>query len=140
MDLGEVQVPYFGRFIKLEGNRTYPDWEVTIMNDEDFVLRRMFEIWSNQMNLAVSNVMDPVVFPLGYKQDAHVTQYGKTGDTLAVYQFKGLWPKVISPIGLDWGQQNAIEEFQVVFAYDYWIPGPGGSAQDFSPTISGSGA
>ena len=34
--LGTVEVPYFGRQIKLAGNRTYAEWAPTIINDEDF--------------------------------------------------------------------------------------------------------
>ena len=33
-----VPVTYFGR-IKVFGNRTFADWTVTIINDEDFVVR-----------------------------------------------------------------------------------------------------
>ena len=120
-ELGEVQVPYFGRFIKLQGDRTYADWDVTIMNDEDFALRNMLEKWSNLMNSAISNVMDESVFPLGYKANATVKQFGKTGNIVAKYQFQGMWPRVVSPIQLDWSQQNAVEEFQCVFSYDEWV-------------------
>lgn len=114
-------MPYFGRFIKLQGDRTFADWDVTVMNDEDFALRNMMERWSSLMNSHVSNVMDESVFPLGYKTNATVKQFGKTGNIIAKYQFQGLWPRVVSPIQLDWAQQNAVEEFQVVFSYDEWV-------------------
>ena len=41
------QVPqfYFGRELKFAGNRTFPEWTVTIINDEDFVIRDAFEKW-----------------------------------------------------------------------------------------------
>ena len=34
----------------------------------------------------------------------------------------GAWPSRISQIDLDWEAQNQVEVFQVVFAYDYWLP------------------
>ena len=48
--VGQIEVPYFGRTIKLSGDRTFADWNVTIMNDEDFSVRRMFEEWSSLLN------------------------------------------------------------------------------------------
>ena len=42
-ELGMVQIPYFGRMIKLAGDRTYADWNVTIINDEDFLIRNAME-------------------------------------------------------------------------------------------------
>jgi hypothetical protein len=37
--IGEATVNYFGRAIKYAGNRTFADWNVTIINDEDFLVR-----------------------------------------------------------------------------------------------------
>ena len=34
--LGVVPVQYFGRELKFVGNRTFADWTITIINDEDF--------------------------------------------------------------------------------------------------------
>lgn len=48
--LGFVEVPYFGRRIKLAGDRTFQPWTVTIINDEDFLIRNAVENWSNAMN------------------------------------------------------------------------------------------
>lgn len=117
-----VPVPYMGRDIKLIGDREFPDWTVTIMNDEDYALRQMFEKWSNQMNLLISNIMDPAVYPLGYKTTANVRQLGKGGALIAQYQMVGIFPVNVDQIPLDWGQKNAIEQFDVTFAYDFWVP------------------
>src|ERR1051325_519096 len=45
-----VPVGYFGREIKVSGDRTYPDWNVNIINDEDFAVRDMLERWSSYQN------------------------------------------------------------------------------------------
>jgi hypothetical protein len=37
--IGVVPVFYFGRELKYAGNRTFPDWTVTVINDEDFSIR-----------------------------------------------------------------------------------------------------
>jgi hypothetical protein len=119
--IGSVLVSYFGRQIKLAGDRTYQDWNVTVINDEDFTVRNMFEAWSNQMNQFVGNLK--LSKNNSYKNgSAIVTQYGKSGDKLRSYEFVGIFPTVISNIGLSWGDQNQIQRFGVTFSYDYWVP------------------
>ena len=44
----------------------------------------------------------------------------KTGDVIKSYNFVGLFPVDISPIDLDWGSNDSIEEYSVTFAYQYW--------------------
>jgi hypothetical protein len=121
--VSSFDIPYFGRKIKLAGDRTFSDWSVTVMNDEDFSVRSMFETWSNSLNRMVSNVRDPVVnnFEL-YKSDLEIVQYGKDGSILRSYQIVGAFPTDIGAISLDWDTQNSIETFTVNFAYDYWVP------------------
>jgi len=36
--VSQVPISYFGREIKLAGNRTFEDWSVTVFNDEDFLV------------------------------------------------------------------------------------------------------
>lgn len=127
--VGTVEVPYFGRRIKLAGDRTFADWTVTIMNDEDFGVRTLFEAWSNGLNRLVSNVRDPGAaldtpgdIAGGYKADLSVYQYGKDGTLLRGYTIVGAFPTDVGAIALDWDNQNQIETFQVTFAYDYWTP------------------
>jgi hypothetical protein len=122
--LDSIPVPYFGRKIKIAGDRDFPDWTVTILNDEAFDVRVMLESWSNRMNFMVSNTMDETMFPLNYKSTAKVFQYGKTGNVIRAYDFIGIFPTNIDAIPLDWDQTNTIEQFDVTFAYDYWIPDP----------------
>lgn len=122
MTLGEVPVSYFGRPIKLAGDRTFAPWSVTVMNDEDFSVRSMFETWSNAMNRLVSNVRDPSLSTEGYKTDLEVIQYGKDGTELRSYQLIGAFPTDIGAISLDWDSTNQIETFTVNFSYDYFVP------------------
>jgi len=117
-----IDVPYFGRKIKVAGERAFQDWSVSVMNDEDFSVRAMFESWSNALNRHVSNVRDPSVSAEQYKTDLEVIQYGKDGSEIRSYQLIGAFPTNIGAISLNWDSANAIEEFSVTFAYDYWIP------------------
>jgi len=120
--ISSIDVPYFGRRIKVAGERAFADWSVTVMNDEDFAVRSMFEAWSNALNRLVSNVRDPNVNAENYKADLEILQYGKDGTLLRSYQIVGAFPTEIGNIQLDWDSANAVESFAVNFSYDYWIP------------------
>lgn len=120
--ISSIEVPYFGRRIKVAGERSFSDWSVSVINDEDFSVRALFEAWSNALNRLVSNVRDPAISAEQYKVDLDIVQYGKDGSTLRSYQLIGAFPTQISGIALSWESASAIEEFTVNFAYDYWIP------------------
>lgn len=119
--LGMVTVPYFGREVKVAGNRTFADWSVTILNDEDFAIRNAMESWVRGINENVTNLRQTVArTSQQYGVDAVVTQYSKTGQRLKRYRFVGMFPTDISQIDLDWGSNDTIEEYTVNFAYQYW--------------------
>ena len=42
-----ISIPFRGRSLKVAGDRTFDDWTVTVINDEDFKLRTAFEQWMN---------------------------------------------------------------------------------------------
>jgi hypothetical protein len=121
-NVSSIEVPYFGRKIKVAGERAFADWGVTVLNDEDFAVRAMFEAWSNALNRMVSNVRDPNIAAENYKADLEIIQYGKDGSKIRSYQLVGAFPTTVGSIGLGWDSTNAIEEFSVNFSYDYWIP------------------
>ena len=132
--LGTVPMYYFGREVKFAGNRTFADWTITVVNDENFLIRNSIEVWMNFINSNQGNVRGTGVQSnnfnttqaLGYTSDAHVYQYAKTGGqdgvagAIKAYDFVGLFPVDLSPIDLDWGSNDSIEEFTVTFAYQYW--------------------
>jgi hypothetical protein len=119
--VGTVPVFYFGRELKFAGNRTFTDWTLQIINDEDFVIRNSLESWMNAINSHAGNVRaGGAGNPTGYSVDAIVTQYGKTGNELKSYKFVGVFPLDIAPIDLDWGSNDVIEEYSATFAFQYW--------------------
>lgn len=119
--INPIEIPYFGRKIKIAGDRTFDTWSVTIMNDEDFRIRHTMEQWHNQINSLQTNLnLNADSSPANYKSTALVTQYGKAGEELRRYKFNGIFPTEISTIDLDWDSTDQIENFQVTFAYDWY--------------------
>jgi hypothetical protein len=103
----------------MAGDRRFDPWTVTIINDEDFLIRNAMEEWNNSINLYQQNVTAlGSGAPSLYKSQATVTQFGKAGEILRVYQFNGIYPETITPIDLAWAAVDEIEEFQVQFQYD----------------------
>jgi len=136
--LGIVPLFYQGREVKFAGNRTFADWTITIINDEGFTIRNSIEKWMNGINSHAGNIRNmsnvlnqaSAASNISYTIDALVNQYGKSNDTTPIksYNFVGMFPVDLSPIDLDWGTNDTIEEFTVTFAYQYWTTGSNGTA------------
>ena len=142
LTIGTVPVFYMGREIKVPGNPSYQDWSITILNDEDFSIRKTFERWQAALNGHNSNVRNSnMINSALYSTTGSVIQYSKAGsgqipggrpgggrtagDTtgatgLRKYNMIGVWPIDVSPISLDWGANDAIEEFTVTLAVQWW--------------------
>ena len=128
-----IEVPFRGRTLKVDGDRTIEPWSVTIINDEDFSHRRAFEAWIQ--NMAQYGDHSGLTDPNDYMGNAVVYQLGRsesnqqgtntTGDNsriLAQYRFIDIFPTSISEIGLSYDSENAIEEFTVDFQVQYYFP------------------
>ena len=124
MAVGVVEVPYFGRVVKVPGNKTFDNWSVTVINDEGFIVRNGFEKWVASMGTHIGNVQSAASSKLttGLYGNATVQHYGKQGEgsKLASYNFVNIFPVSVSEIALGWDSNDAIEEFTIEFAYDYW--------------------
>ena len=115
--VGSFNTNYFSRQVKYAGDRTFADWTVTIINDEDFIVRNGMEAWMNSINTHDSNLR---ALPQDYKSNGIITQYSKDGDAIRTYVFEGMYPTQVDQITMDWSTVDAIEEFTVTFSYDFW--------------------
>jgi len=116
-----IPVNYFGRELKFAGNRTFPEWTITILNDEDFQVRNAFETWMNGLNSHRGNLRNSAFSsPTSYSSQATVTQFAKTGEAIKSYTFIGMFPIDVSPIEVDWSANDTIEEYAVTLGYQWW--------------------
>ena len=132
-NLGSIEIPFRGRILKVAGDRTFDDWTVTIINDEDFKLRTAFERWSNVM----SRLDDAtgVTNPTSYMTDGYVQQLGRGGtiaagsndggesSVLRSYKFFDIFPVTVGEIALSYETTDQLEEFDVTFRYQYFTIG-----------------
>ena len=138
-NIANIDVPFRGRIFKVAGDRTIENWTITIINDEDFYFRTIFEAWMNNIVNLENNT--GATEPLSYMGNAEVIQLGRNKKkgrdqgqkgtatatkyvdsdglevaNLARYQFQDIWPVNISAIDLSYENSDQIEEYTVEFA------------------------
>lgn len=122
-------VMYYGRQVKLAGNRQFENWPVTVIMDEDdytlgIGIRGQLIDWMNKLNYHQRNFRDAGYVPPrvgGYFGEASIYHMMKdsSGPT-NVATMIGCWPTEVGPINLDWADNDRVAEFQVTFAYQWW--------------------
>ena len=117
--VGVVEVPFRGRTLKIAGDRTFEPWTVTVMNDENFLLRRKLEEWSRTIQSMPMNYQTATSIA-EYQSNALVRQFDRQGGHSAAYEFVGIWPSNISAIDLAWDSNDTPEEYTVEFQVQYW--------------------
>jgi hypothetical protein len=118
MTLGTVDIKFRGRSIKIAGDRTFADWSVTVINDTNFKVRNAFERWQNGINNMSDN--EGLTNPADYQVDAFVDQLDRNGNTVKSYTLRSLFPTTVGEIALSYDTVDAIEEFSVTFAYQFF--------------------
>jgi hypothetical protein len=120
--ISPIEIPYFGRKIKVAGDREFEPWSVTVMNDEDFKIRQVIENWHNRINSLSGNLNTlGSAAPTNYKSQAIIRQFSKSGGpAIREYCFYGMFPVEVSPIEVSWEAQNQIETFSVTWVYDWY--------------------
>ena len=132
--IAPLTVNYMGRAIKSHGFRTFDTWTVTVINDEDMAARGNIIAWmraisgSLQGNRSATFGSDAST-PRTSEGDATITQMGIDGSAKQKWKVHQMWPTELGEIGLDWSS-DAIEEYTVAFAYDYWSHGVVTSTSD----------
>ena len=126
-NIAPLAVNYAGRAYKWNGFRTYDNWTVTVINDESFSARNKMMQWMRIMGGAFegkrdSSLGDPLIGTSFFDGDATVKQLSTSGAVVQTYKFDYLWPTEIAGIPVDWSS-DAIQEYTITFAYDYWTHG-----------------
>lgn len=116
--IGSIAVPWRGRELKVSGDRTFDDWQVTVINDVSFGLRKAFEEWSEKIQnhnyvLGANTIGE-------YFSTAIVRQLDRDGQQLRAYRFQCIWPTEVAPIELAFDSRDTVEEYTVTFAVQYW--------------------
>ena len=117
-NFGIIPMAFRGRILKLAGDRTFAEWQTTIINDTDFAIRNAIERWMNGINAHSANT--GLTNPVDYEADLIVEQLDKDGTTVKTYQFRGCFPTNVSAIDVNYETVDTVEEFTVEFQVQYW--------------------
>ena len=124
--IANIDIPFRGRIFKVAGDRTIEPWSITVINDEDFRIRKAMEEWVDRIAKLENNL--GATDPSAYMVNAKVFQLGRgatvssstnAGDRNAVlreYEFIDIFPTSVSSIDLSYDSSDTIEEFVVDFA------------------------
>lgn len=130
-NVGKIETRFLGRVVPQVGDRSFEDLTLTVINDEDFAVRKAFEGWMNQLQ----NNSDGLRQAANLHSKFVVTQKGKDGGDIYSYTFHNCFPTTVASIELNWDSADTIEEFQVTLAYDYF-DGASGKTADLSASNS----
>ena len=129
---GLIEVPFRGRFLKIPGDRTFEAWTATFYNTADFNLRAAFEQWINLGNQVDENIGATTGLDAIFK-DIYIRQLSKVASqttkdeskgtdknqVLRTYKLFDAWPTSVGAINVAFDSNDAIEEFDVEFQYQY---------------------
>ena len=133
---GLIEVPFRGRFLKIPGDRTFEAWTATFYNTSDFNLRAAFENWINISNQTNENVgvvggldklmQDVTIRQLSKESGGQVAErqaggqsIGDNNGVLRVYKLIDAWPTSVGSINVAYDSNDALEEFDVEFQFQY---------------------
>jgi hypothetical protein len=116
----EIPLKFRGRTIYMAGDAAEPEsWEVTFLNDTDFMIKNAIELWSNGINDFALNT--GVVSPSDYQTDLTVEQLDRDETVLKTYILRNCWPTNSgSAIDLSMDTESTIEDFSVTWRYQHF--------------------
>ncbi len=117
-NIQDIVVGYRGRPVHFAGERDFQPWNISVLNDNDFLIRNTLETWSN--SIANYQTTNGILSPLAYTTQMYVTQLDRQDRPIKEYRFVDAYPISIGDIQLAYDQNNTIEEFGVTFVYNYF--------------------
>jgi len=133
-NIASIDVPVRGKTLKIPGDRTFDPWTITVMNTEDFKVRKVFERWveliasQNEGYAKSTNPSDyqtsAVVKQLSRLRVQSETEEGEgsapESEYVKAYTFEGIYPSNISAIDMSYDSTDTISEFTAEFQVQYW--------------------
>ena len=116
--VGQIDVPFRGRQLKVAGDRTFENWTITVINEDNFEVRNSFERWANGLNEHRNGT--GILNPADYQADLIIEQLNRQNEVIKEIILRGAFPVNVAGIDLSYDTTDTIEEYTVEFAYQYW--------------------
>lgn len=117
---------FFGRKAYYPSEKQYQTWSIRVLDDTktEYNLWQKFHAWQNRINQHVNNASYVIGPNKDYKAYGwkihHLNLNGDEEKPLKTFVLHGCWPKTVDKILLSMTNPNALNEFAVIFVYD-WI-------------------
>jgi len=113
--IGVIPINYRGRILQIPGDRTFEDWQITVINDENMMLKKKFINWQKNWNDHTSN--KPVGSVMKNWATATVSQLKRDGGNAATFTLEHVWCDNVSATDVSWDTPDTISEFTVIMKY-----------------------
>lgn len=118
--VGQIDVPFRGRQLKVAGDRTFENWTVTFINENNFTIRNSFEKWMSLLNQHKAGTGNHTLAEYYTTLTVQQLQRSEAGGVIKEIKIVDAFPVNVSAIDLSYDTTDTIEEFTVEFAYQYW--------------------
>ncbi len=124
--LGTITIPFRGREIKRAGDRTFGDWQITVLCDQNMDIHKKFMNWSAGFIKLENDTRAGASPPYGQWT---VRAQDNAGTPQQIFTLVDCWPIEVGTLDLGYDTTDSVAEFSVTIGYEYWVRGTN-SAQD----------
>lgn len=117
--LGDLSIRAYGRNVPYPGDRTFEDFNLTILSTNDYAARAAFESWSELCNGSESNT--GLVSLVDMMADVELDLLDANDNTVKTYILKDAYVSNVSGSELDRASENTTMDFTVTFKYLNYI-------------------
>tara|TARA_R100000008_G_C3573329_1_gene163632 strand:- start:133 stop:708 length:576 start_codon:yes stop_codon:yes gene_type:complete len=122
--MGVIQVPFRGRVIKLPGDRAYPEWTFTMLDEHTEDFRTKFEEWNEAFNSHAENISGTDAGGIDLTSTDlftqwHVAQLDMQGNVIRSTTLNNCWPIEVGAVDLTYDSADTLTEYSITLAYDY---------------------
>jgi hypothetical protein len=109
-----------GPVIKQPYNAAFSDMRMTFLADSDGIIEYFFNFWQNQCYNFSGG--DTASFLANYRSDfvapvITVNKYNNQGALVNYFEIYKAWPTTVTPVQLDWEQQDSLVKVDVTLNY-----------------------
>jgi len=116
--IAQIDVPFRGRQLKIAGDRTFENWNITVIQESSMEVRNSFERWLNGINEHVNGT--GLVNPVDYQADMLVEQLDRNDNVIKAVNIRGAFPVNLGAVELSYETTDALAEYTIEWAYQYW--------------------
>ena len=118
--ISQIPLGWRGLIYKMIGDAEVDDWNVTVRNDSDYIVRDTIEAWHELLSGNVTGEQLESERPEELMSTGYVYQLDKNSNILKEYEMIGIWPTTVGEMQNSYEDSNTIQTFDVTFAVQ-WV-------------------